>query len=207
LTFIGLLTNPTFHEGSLNPNHVVSVGFIAATSLLIILNVNSCFAIEYSNYTSEKYRIQFQYRSNWNVTEKTGRFDENSDIEITSPTHIDAFVTISYMLSSAMPDSSLAFQSLVTYVFNDMSGYDVNQERKSIEEPAFMTINGKQAGTFLFTSKDKYDKSAKTYGDQVWMVNNLDHGYTISFLAIKDSFDSPENIDIRDRFIKSIKFL
>ena len=44
-------------------------------------------------------------------------------------------------------------------------------------------------------------------GHQMWIVNLKDHVYSIGFLATTDVFDSPDNIQIRDQFIKSIKFL
>jgi hypothetical protein len=44
------------------------------------------FALEYSNYSSEKFGIHFEYPSTWVLTEKTSRFDEGSDITISSKT-------------------------------------------------------------------------------------------------------------------------
>jgi hypothetical protein len=43
--------------------------------------------------------------------------------------------------------------------------------------------------------------------NQVWVVYVGDHGYLISFGSTTDQFDSPKNVEIRDHFIKSIKFL
>ena len=48
-------------RGALNPKHIALMGTIIAASFLIVSEVNSSYAVEYSNYTSEKYRIQFQY--------------------------------------------------------------------------------------------------------------------------------------------------
>ena len=38
------------------------------------------------------------------------------------------------------------------------------------------------------------------------LCNNHD-GYLISFISTANTFDNPENIEIREHFIKSIKFL
>jgi hypothetical protein len=59
----------------------------------------------------------------------------------------------------------------------------------------------------LFTSKDKYEDNAWTWGAQHWVVYVGDHAYLISFNERTDLFDSPENTEIRDHFIKSINFL
>lgn len=61
--------------------------------------------------------------------------------------------------------------------------------------------------TFLFTLKDKYEDYASTWGTQDWLAFAGKHGYLLTFFATTDTFDSPENIAIRDKFINSIKFL
>ena len=40
----------------------------------------------YSNYTSDKNHIQFQFPADWNIKEKTNRFDNGPDVQIVSPT-------------------------------------------------------------------------------------------------------------------------
>ena len=44
-------------------------------------------------------------------------------------------------------------------------------------------------------------------GSQIWLVYVGDHADEMSFTERTDKFDSPENIQIRDQFIKSINFL
>jgi hypothetical protein len=169
----------------------------------MVSEFNSAFGIEFSNYTSEKYRIQFQYPSNWEVTEKTNRFDESSDIRINNPLQL-TLITISYVPNPIIPGT---FQDSVDLLFDKLTTYDYTKEQKTIEEPTFLTIDGQEAATFLFTSKDKFDMNAVTIGDQAWLVNNVDDNYVISFLALPATFDSPENTLIRNQFIKSIHFL
>ena len=63
---------------------------------------NTAFAINFTNYTNAKYNIEFQYSSDWEITEKTSRFDEGADISIDSDSitakvyisiiHIDNFI-------------------------------------------------------------------------------------------------------------------
>ena len=42
---------------------------------------------------------------------------------------------------------------------------------------------------------------------QLWIMFVGSRHYKINFISTQDMFDSPENIEIRDHFIKSIKFL
>jgi hypothetical protein len=185
---------------------LVIITINACALLLTVSSVDRTFALNFSNYSSEKYQMAFQYPSNWEIKEKTGRFDESPEITLSATVGV-TLITISYAPDSPPLHSPDTFSTLVNEVFKRYSGDDFNREYKTIENPTFTTIDGKQTGTFVFTSKEKYDVDAIAFGDQVWMVNNLNHGYVISFLANTDSFDSPENIQIRDQFIKSIKFL
>ena len=42
---------------------------------------------------------------------------------------------------------------------------------------------------------------------QLWIMSVGSRSDEINFISTQDMFDSPENIEIRDHFIKSIKFL
>ena len=40
--------------------------------------------MQFTDYTSEKYQIQFQYPSDWLIKEKANRFDKGSQIDISN---------------------------------------------------------------------------------------------------------------------------
>lgn len=190
----------------LSPKRIVPVGLIIAASLLTMFEVSSCYAVEYSNYTSEKYRIQFQYPTSWNVTEKTGRFDEGFDVAVKDLASGNVYIGITFLPESAAKEFSTAgFAFAVNEIFKEISS-DYSQEYTTIEEPTFLSIDGKQVGTFLYTLKDKYDTNALKWAQQTWIVNAIDHGYFISFVALPQEFDNLNNVAIREQFIKSIKF-
>ena len=131
---------------------------ISASLTLIILSLNSVFAIDYSNYTSTKYQIQFQYPSDWNVTEKTGRFDEGSDLKIANPTSGNERILMMYLDETVADEMSTVDIATVVNAMVEETKNDFSNEIRIIEDPTFLSINGKQAGTFLYTSKDKYDR-------------------------------------------------
>ena len=174
---------------------------------LIFLNAQDVLAIQFSNYTSDKYQIQFQYPSNWELKEKMGRFDEGTDLAITSPYLPGGAIYIGYgddlRSSFGSPDFTSAFYKL----FKEEISRDYSKEYNIIEKPSFPTIDGQKAGTFLVSSKDKYEDNPSTWGTQMWLVYVGDHGYLITFFTTTDVFDNPENVQVRDHFIKSIKFL
>ena len=160
-----------------------------------------------SNYSSDLYQIQFHYPSDWQVHEKTGRFDEGSDLEIKNPALGGGFILVQYGDDPTVDFGSRDFTTALYDMFKSSISGDYSYEYRVIEQPTFLTIDGQNAGTFLYTFKDKYEDNAWTWGSQVWLVYVGDHAYMISFTERTDDFDSPENIQIRDQFIKSINFL
>jgi len=185
-------------------NLLLVVG-IVAVSIFFYMGANDVFALQYLNYSSEKYQIQFQYPSTWTVHEKTNRFETGSDIKISSGFTPSGSIGIGYADDLNRGYGSSDLQTAVIEFFKGMTS-DYSKEQRTIEAPSFISIDGYRAGTFLFTSKDKYETNSPEIAMQIWMIFVGSHGYDINFLATTDNYDSPENIEIRDHFIKSIKF-
>ena len=157
-----------------------------------------------TNYSSNHYQIHFQYPTNWDLTEKTSRFDEGTDISVSgfSPSGV---IAIQYLNTSLIQDMDL--QSAVYEFFKTSINSDYKKEYKVIEQPSFVNIDNQKAGSFLFTQKDKYEEFATKWATQVWVVYVGNHGYLLSFMASTNVFDAPEIKNIRDQFIGSIKFM
>ena len=186
----------------------VSIGFIMILTLsLLLFTDNNAFAIEFSNYTSEKYGVQFQYPSDWIIKEKTSRVDNDSDIII-----LDYLSNRNIMIgcfNSTTPLVNLfdiyGFQTYMTFMHGAATSIS-GKEYKTIKEPSVTYIDGKETGTFLITEQDKYDYNAIKYAKQIWIIN-YDPECILSFVSPTTIFDDPENIAIRDHFINSIKFI
>ena len=58
------------------------IGICVISGFLAIAISGNAFGIQYSNHTSEKYQVQFQYPTNLESTEKASRFDEGTDISV-----------------------------------------------------------------------------------------------------------------------------
>jgi len=178
---------------------------IASVVFIVISNIDISYAQNFSNYTSERYHVQFQYPSTWEVTEKMGRFDEGVDLKIMSP----SLYTWAMIIYSDDLISSFGSRDLISAVYDSFktSIDDYSYDYTIVEQPAFnTTIDGKKAGTFLYAWKDKYEDYAQRWGTQDWIVFDGSRGYLISYIAPASEFDNPENTIIRDQFIKSIKF-
>lgn len=182
---------------------------VVVASLTVIIFLLSAhddaFAAQYSNYTSEKYQILLQYPSGWDVTEKQSRFDEGTDLKIQSVSMPGGLILMQYLNFTEEPVSD--FQTLFYQLYKSTITGDYSKEVKVIEQPSFTTIDGQKAGSFLYTTKDKYEDLAVKVAAQYWIVLAGNHGYLLAFDAVSNVFDDPQNKEIRDHLIKSIDFL
>jgi hypothetical protein len=176
--------------------------------MLVSTNSQDVLALNYTNHTSDRYQIQFQYPSDWELKEKTTRFDEGTSIAI-QKIALDNYglITIGWSNDTVTGFGSADFTTAFYKAFRDLLSLDYSRDSRVIEQPSFINIDGQKVGTFLITQKDKYEDDAETFGTQVWLVYVGDHGYLMSFYSPTRMFDSPENIEIRNNFLKSIKFL
>jgi hypothetical protein len=176
---------------------------ILGMSTISILNTSESLPIEYKNYTSDKYQIQFQYPSNWALKEKSNRFEQGSDISIkvgnkSALGHIG--------ISIAGNNSGVDLWTVLTTVHEEtLSNFD--KDVRSIEAPSISEIGGHKAGTFVIAFNQKYIPDPDIRGSQIWITSNGNKVYTINFMSNSSIFDTPVYTQIRDHFIKSIKFV
>jgi hypothetical protein len=179
------------------------IGIMGALSLLFLTIDNQVQAITFANYTSDKYQIQFQYPSTWQLTEKQNRFEEGVDVQILGSTPY-GLIMVQYVNFTDL------FGMDFTELFYDLYKEDIGtygKEIRVIEQPSFFNIDGQKAGTYLYTTKDKYEEYAVAMPLQKWIITAGDHGYFIGFSASINTYDSPDLKQVRDTLIKSMKFL
>ena len=175
---------------------------IFLTSISLFTPENDAFAIEFSNYTSENYGIYFEYPTDWRVIEKTFRFDSGPDITITKLVTVIGILKTNNMAKYDLDLDEATEMSLKA------TTKDFTKEYRTIEEPSITTIGDQDVGTFLITEQDKYRDFPTKLAQQYWIVPQDNQEYTlIMFTSIAEDFDKPENIEIREHFINSIKFL
>lgn len=177
-------------------------------SLLVLIQyLQESHAVKYSIHSSDRYQIQFQYPTNWQLMEKTSRFDYDVDVIIVSPM-IDGLITVQLMNETGL--QALDFRSMVHHFYQHSSSIlDDTFEYRSVEQPSFTTIDNQEAGTYLFTTKDKHGTSLKypKLATQHWIVKTPHSFYLITFTSPTEKFDSPETTKIHNHFINSVKFL
>ena len=175
--------------------------------ILFIPNVNSSFALQYTNYLSEKYQIAFQYPSDWTIKEKSNKLEEGTEIEVSDKKIGDGKIGIHFYDDLLEGFGSTDFEFAFSDFYKHRIMEDLNFEYKTIQPPSLLEIDGHKTGSFhiMFSQKDEIDPISGEV--QYWITFVGENGYMIEFLSIPENFDTRDNTEMRDRFISSIDFL
>jgi hypothetical protein len=107
---------------------------IITSALLFVLDAEDVLAIQYTNYTSDKYQIQFQYPSDWLLEEKTNRFEEGNDISISSNNIPDGYIGILFFNDSLEALGTTNLQSAINAAVESLKT-DYTNDHRIIESP------------------------------------------------------------------------
>jgi len=194
-----------------NINSTFVILLFTISIVAFVSSLTGSFALQYSNYTSQKLLVQFQYPLTWEIV-------ENESIEPFSTIHItdrssedggDADMAIYSQVLSDQQASNISdtgirvMTELRLQALENTSSFEYNV----IKYPSYLTIDGHEAGTFLYLMRNKMNGFLELYTAQIWNLWVGDHFYRIGFLSKADFFSSANYIEIRDKFINSIKFL
>ena len=174
---------------------------------VFIPNVNVSFALQYTDYLSEKYQIAFQYPSNWTVEEKSNKLEEGIEIEVYDKEIGNGKIGIHFYDDLLEGFGSTDFDFAFSDFYKHRTADDHKFEYKTIQPPSLLEIDGHKTGSFhiMFSQKDENDPISGEV--QYWITFVGENGYMIEFLSIPENFDTPDNTEMRDRFISSINFL
>jgi hypothetical protein len=188
LIFVSCLINSSYGQSSDN----------------VLPNNSKSLPIDYTNYTSDKYHIQFEYPLNWIPEKNTNEFEGGSFIS--NPEDASDQINFAFMndFSKDLPTSDIEYG---TKFIHDGLLNSAKYEVQSINSPSLVKIDGKTAGTFVSTLKERFSTNPIAETGQYWLTKVGNNGYFMVFKSTKEKFDSPENTEIRNHFIKSIKFL
>ena len=175
--------------------------------VFFIPSINGSFALQFTNYTSEKNQIQFQYPSDWQIKEKGNKFDEGAEIDISNKKIAAGKLRIHFYNDLLEGFGSTNLDAVFTKFYTATTTDDYEYEYKIIESPSFVSIDSQRTGSFLMTFKQKNEIDPITGAVKYWITFVGNSGYKMEFMATPENFNSLDNIEIRDRFIESIVFL
>ena len=175
--------------------------------VLVIPDVGGAFGLQYTNYTRDKYQIQFQYPSDWLVQEKPHRFEEGSEIDLSNNKIGSGEIAIHFyndlLEGFGTTDFDLAFADF----YNGRATDSFDYEYATVKSPSFLNVDDQKTGTFLMMFKQRDETDPIIIEVQYWITFVADNGYIIEFMSTPENFNSSDNIEVRDRFIESINFL
>jgi len=181
--------------------------FILSNLAFFIPSINGSFALQFTDYTSEKYQIQFQYPSDWLIKEKANRSDEGAEIDISNKKIAAGKLRIHFYDDLLESFGTTNLDAAFTKFYSATTTDDNEYEFKIIESPSFGSVDSQRTGSFLMTFKQKNEIDPITGAVKYWVTFAGNSGYKIEFMATPENFDTPDNIEIRDQFIESIIFL
>jgi hypothetical protein len=175
--------------------------------ILVTLNVIETFALKYANFTRDKYQIQFQYPSDWVVEEKANRLKEGSEIDVSNKKIGTGEIAIHYYNDLLKSFNTTNFDHLFSDLYKERSTDNNRYEYRTVEPPSFLNVDGKKTGSFVIVFKQKAEVDPIGVEVQYWITFVGKTGYVVEFLSTPENFNTSENVEIRDRFIKSIDFI
>lgn len=193
--------------GMIGKRKLVIGAFILSNLIIFLPNINGSFALQFTDYTSEKYQIQFQYPSDWLIKEKANRSDEGSEIDISNKKIAAGKLRIHFYDDLLESFGTTNLDAAFTKFYSATTTDDNEYEFKIIESPSFGSVDSQRTGSFLMTFKQKNEIDPITGAVKYWITFAGNSGYKIEFMATPENFDTPDNIEIRDQFIESIIFL
>ena len=163
--------------------------------------------MKYTNFTGDKYQIQFQYPSEWIVEEKANRVKEGSEIDISNKKIGAGEIAIHYYNDLLKSFNTTNFDYLFSDFYKERSTNNLRYEYSTVEPPSFLNVDGQKTGSFLIISKQKGEVNPIGVEVQYWITIVGNTGYIVEFLSTPENFNTSENVEIRDRFIQSINFI
>lgn len=153
---------------------------------------------EWKTYTSDKCKISFPYPFDSTLREK-GPFDSNVTGEIVMYYGTTQFV----LYGCKRIDDSIATPSINMQIWGETFENSAKNVGSTFVEHTHVEkglIDGEDAGVFSVL-EDQGSLKAEAY---VTVHNRIT--YTLSFRGLADSFDSPEEVALRQKILHSLKF-
>lgn len=174
---------------------------ISIVIILAIFSINQVYAIEWKNYTSEKYGISLQVPETWTIKEKENRFEDPNSVilETRNPNNSTQWLGIQNIPVMERTVSERGLYKTTSIMMNVALNNPDNVLVEDVDTTTYK-IDGYETGSFLVANNNFIDKS-------FMLQDNDGDGFIIRYQNSPDQFDSPQSQEILDHMIKSIKFL
>ena len=202
------MTEPILTQRYLIPTCVIDLLF-ASFFLTLLLNGSDTLALQYVNYTSYKYKIEFQYPTDWVQSEKLSSHDKGADISVSKFSKENTSNgSLFWIVLGNDTTIGSDLQAGLQHVMKMLNDSNALNKYEIIQSPSFTTIDGQMTGTFISYSRHRFGDAELETVEQFWLtyVGSLDY-YLMSFIAPIQSFSNSDNAMIRNHLVNSIKLL
>ena len=152
---------------------------------------------QWKTYSDKNLGLSLQYPSTWEIKPKTNRFEGGPELKIERG--VNSFSVI------RSPMEGMGDAKVFAEVGKDR--LTSSPDRRLIEDVKKTDpIGGEEAFSFMYIKEAEDGGTIKTV-QQLFAVVHNDTGYGFGFTGVSTSFDNPEQIEIRNGILKSIKFL
>lgn len=169
-------------------------------------STSSMVDIQWNTYNSSKLGFSIEYPASWAVYEKQSRFEQGTDLRISSPIltegRFDVVVIDSPPTRNLQVLTNFAIQTLV------IDYYNLDYEMRLIENSNFTrySIDGERSGSFVSLLQDKEQGLYLGTASEVVVTLNGNKGYILQFVIGAENFDTPKTTEIREHMFNSIKW-
>lgn len=163
----------------------------------------------YTTYTSTEHGITFEYPADWDLTEKTNRFDSGPDVEVDDGFNSFKFLDKDDRLN--VDDNIFIDLEFVTTMLQN-SLVDGSKGDRLIESVSFdeYRIDGHETGSFLYVHDPTSEWSVPLnfeVASLMLAVDNDGNVYTMSYSDNVRDFDTLQGEEIRNHILNSFHFL
>ena len=202
------MTEPILTQRYLILTCVIDLLF-ASIFLTLLLNGSDTLALQYVNYTSYKYKIRFQYPTDWVQSEKLSSHDKGADVSVSKFSKENTSNgSLFWIVLGNDTTIGSDLQAGLQHVMKMLNDSNALNKYEIIQPPSFTTIDGQMTGTFISYSRHRFGDAELETVEQFWLtyVGSLDY-YLMSFITPIQSFSNSDNAMIRNHLVNSIKLL
>lgn len=161
--------------------------------------------INYTLYSNPNIGISFEYPSDWKVDEKTSRFSDGADVEVSK-----GFNSFKYMQDKTDVGDSDFFdlEFMADMAQNELTKQPETQLVESVDMDKYK-ISGLDTATFLVKTEKSFSENSfltLDYATQVFLVDADNRFDTIMYQDTVTKFDEPESQEILNHMLNTFKF-
>jgi hypothetical protein len=167
--------------------------------------------IEWKTYTDPKLGISLQYPSDWTIKQKANRFDPDPDLLLETRNQLGGNNSLAINARNLPVNISITSGQFVAEKLKDVVTYEGIREGKDIHIIQDVTkhypIDGHEVFSFI-VAESTSRPSVQIVEEGITVLNlQTQKIFAFGFTALSSHYDDPDQVQIRDHILKSIKFI